>query len=233
MNRTLPRFGSAAARRVPCVSLAAVLAAVVIQLLPGAAEAFQYERAAVAAGEWWRVLTCHWTHFSFDHFLWDVLVLAFLGALCELRSRKAFLACVAGAAVGIPLAVHAWRPGLATYRGLSGIDAALFALLAVLVLRESLARGRRGWAAASGIAFLAFAAKIAFEMATATTVFVDSSAAGMVPVPLAHMIGAGAGLLTAALPAPALRSRANRRRPVTAACLRPSVLPAGGARVPG
>jgi hypothetical protein len=39
-----------------------------------------------------------------------------------------------------------------------------------------------------------FAAKVAFEMVTGGTLFVDSTAAGMTPVPLAHIVGGLVGL---------------------------------------
>ncbi len=39
-----------------------VLAAILIQCLPAAQAALQFDRHAVEAGQVWRVLTCHLTH---------------------------------------------------------------------------------------------------------------------------------------------------------------------------
>ena len=175
-------------------TLLLVAAAVVIEVLPGAAGVLEYDRAALGRGEWWRVLTCHWTHFSVDHFLWDVAVLGLLGALCEERSRRRVVACVVGAAVGIPAAVWVALPGMARYRGLSGIDAALFALLAVLIGREGVRAREWRWAGFAAAGMAAFAAKMGFELVRGSTVFVAGGEAAMIPVPLAHLVGAAMGV---------------------------------------
>jgi hypothetical protein len=84
---------------------------------------------------------------------------------------------------------------MATYRGLSGIDSALFALLAVRVGRQSLSE--KDWLKLSiaGIIAGGFAAKVGFEFVTGATLFVDSTAAGMTPVPLAHVVGGLVGIV--------------------------------------
>ncbi|GMU24687.1 MAG: hypothetical protein AMXMBFR13_47600 [Phycisphaerae bacterium] len=73
---------------------------------PAATAALQYERTGLAAGELWRIVSCHLTHFSLEHLFWDVIMFAAVGALCERRSPRRFLACLAGAGVVIPAA--AW-----------------------------------------------------------------------------------------------------------------------------
>ena len=49
-----------------------------------------------------------------------------------------FLATVAAAAFLIPLVLSIAEPQMSTYRGLSGIDSALFALLAALITRRAI-----------------------------------------------------------------------------------------------
>jgi len=110
------------------------------------------------------------------------------------------LLCVAASAVAIPLAVWVFLPEMQTYRGLSGIDSAAFALLAVLIFRDNVRTRRWYWAVFACAGFLAFGAKIVFELTTGGMAFVDGSAAGMVPVPLAHLIGAGAGVVAGFVP---------------------------------
>ena len=60
---------------------------------------------------------------------------------------------------------------------------------------------RPAWAALAAAAFLAFLCKVAYELATGATFFVDSRAAGMVPLPLVHVVGAAAGLAAGFWPA--------------------------------
>ena len=98
------------------------------------------------------------------------------------------------AALLIPAAVWLACPELQTYRGLSGIDSALLALLAVGVLRDALRPGgRRAVAVACAAVMLGFGAKLAYELATGAALFVDAEAAGFVPVPVAHAVGAAVG----------------------------------------
>lgn len=189
----------AAARRRGGASLLLGVLAVVAYGVPSLAEAMQYDRAAIAAGELWRVATCHLAHWSLDHLIWDVLALVLLGLLCEGRDRRAFAWCVGLSAAATPLGVWTLLPELPFYRGLSGIDSALFALLSVTTLRDSRSQHRFVWSAGCLVVLLAFVVKVAYEFTTGTSLFVDSTASDMVPVPLAHLVGAAIGALTGAV----------------------------------
>ncbi len=121
-------------KRTPIVTLAFAVCALAA-LSPAVSQSLQIERSAVIEGEWWRVATGHFTHWSFDHFLWDVGMLVVLGVLCESRHRARFVAAILAAVIAISSAVLLLQPSLATYRGASGIDTVLFAMLASLMLR--------------------------------------------------------------------------------------------------
>jgi len=166
---------------------------------PVAIPHLQYDRSAIAAGEWWRIVTCHWTHFSLDHLLWDVAAFTLLGALCEFRNRRTFLTCSAFSAVLIPGAIWILLPQMQTYRGLSGIGSAVFTLLAVDLLFSQNRTATRWHVTAGVIVVLTlFVAKIMVEIASSRTIFVRSTM-GMVPVPLAHAVGAVTGAICATL----------------------------------
>ena len=146
-----------AARRIPCASLLLGALAVVVYSFPALAEALQYDRMAVLRGELWRIVTCHWTHWSLDHLLWDLAVFVGLGAACEQMNRSRYLICLAAATILIPLAVVIFLPDIETYRGLSGLDSALFSLLVIPNLDKRFSLG---------VGFLAaFLLKTAYEMA--------------------------------------------------------------------
>jgi rhomboid family GlyGly-CTERM serine protease len=183
-----------AVRRLPAASLLLVTFAVAVSVWPGLAGWLQYDRDAIARCEVWRLVTSHFTHWSADHLFWDALAFAGLGWLCERNSVGSFLRCVSLSAFLIPLTLWVALPQMATYRGLSGIDSALFALLATRVLRE--AASDKNWLklGGAGIVSVGFAAKVGFELCTGTTLFVDSAAAGLIPVPLAHVAGGIVGI---------------------------------------
>ncbi len=213
--------GKAPAPPSPCpwASLALAGLAVVLHLVPGARELLAWERAGLAAGELWRVFSGHWVHWSDPHLLWDVATFAVLGAACERRARGHFLACVAGSALAISLWLWLWAQSarLDAYAGLSGIDSALFAWLAVDVARERWREGHLAAGALLATLFAAFALKVGFELATGAPLFVSQLGPGVQPVPAAHLVGAAVGVLVAAPIAQRRYSRrlgAARRRPV-------------------
>ena len=182
------------ARRTPCASLF-LSAAAVILLLPPLVTPLQYDRAAIADGEVWRLLSGHWVHSSFDHFFWDVLAFGALGAACELRGRRRFLVCVVVAAIAISLAIWWVLPGMSVYRGLSGIDSALFGLLFVELLRDGIRDHKRDQVVFAVVCFVAFAFKISYELIAGRNVFVETAGLGWVGVPLAHIAGASVGVV--------------------------------------
>lgn len=188
-----------AAQTLPVWTLLLFLIAAVLQWLPGAREFFEYDASAIRHGEIWRMATGHWTHFSPEHFAWDALVFLGLGAACERRDRRIFLACVFFSAIGISTALLIAMPAMASYRGLSGIDSALFMLVAAATLVRSVPE--RDWPLlAAALAFLAgFLFKTGYEFATRETIFLKDSAQ-MIPVPLAHLVGAAIGLGCGAIP---------------------------------
>ncbi|MBI2919837.1 MAG: rhombosortase [Planctomycetes bacterium] len=184
---------AAALRRLPLATLALTATAVAASSA-AAAGFFELTPAALAAGESWRLLTGHFTHFGAEHLLWDAAAFAFLGTLCERDSRPRFLAALALAALAIPAAILLVHPALPSYRGLSGLDSALFALLTATIVRERAAEGGWGWVAVTCAVFALFLGKLVFELATGTAFFLQDDSA-FVPVPLAHLVGAAAGLV--------------------------------------
>src|SRR5438552_3328120 len=98
-------------------------------------------------GALWRIVTCHCSHFTYQQLAWDAAVFVLLGAACARRNRGAFQATLLASIVIVPMAVLLFAPDVATYRGLSGVDCALFALL--------VASSRSRLAIVCGIAFVA------------------------------------------------------------------------------
>jgi len=139
--------------------------------------------------------------------IWDSLVFIALGSLVELRNRRHFTVVIAASALLISFGVCWLQPQFASYRGLSGIDSALFGYIAIDILTLARADDRRGPAFAAGLALVLFVAKTLFELITGRTVFVDNVAT-FAPVPVAHLLGAFAGGISALdLWAPRTRTR--------------------------
>jgi len=205
----------AAARRLPSVSLLLAASALWASLWPGVAEAVQYDTLAILHGEFWRIWTGHFVHWSTDHLLWDLLVFVCLGTLCERRSRSAFLGCVLLGAPLISASVAWFHPELQTYRGLSGIDSALFSLWLCQTAWQAAAQRQTARLAALLLGGAGFVGKTVYEMATDLTLFVDSSSAGMQPLVIVHLVGAVVGCT--AVCATTGRSAAHGQQPIVAA----------------
>lgn len=179
----------------PVTCLIAV-AALLLQSFPTIQPPAELLFADLTAKETWRLATCHLLHWSWDHFCWDVMVLVAAGTFCETHWPQRFRLVLATAGLLIPLTVLISAPELLSYRGLSGLDSALFALAAGSLLIEELQAGRR-----SAVLLLAFVVaaqffKIGLESTVGNTLFVQD--APFVPVPLAHLCGAVIGSLGAA-----------------------------------
>ena len=73
--------------RLPSAPLTAALCAVIgaVFLFPAAAASLEFDRDAVAAGQWWRLLTSHLTHWGRQHLMWDLAVFALLGISMSAR----------------------------------------------------------------------------------------------------------------------------------------------------
>jgi rhomboid family GlyGly-CTERM serine protease len=183
--------------RLP-VTLTLALAAVAIAVLPSAGEMLQFDRLAIAQGEFWRLATCHLAHWNFEHLKWDLLMFVGLGAVCECRNPLRMRCCTAAAAAAVSLLVMLQFPQIAFYRGLSGIDTALFMLLAIDLLCDAIRD--RNWllATATGGMLYGFAAKTLFEAATGRTIFVDQQTAGFLALVWDHVVAGAIGLLFAA-----------------------------------
>ncbi len=169
-------------------------ASILLQLFPPALRWLQFDRPAIAAGQVWRLFTGHWVHWSGEHLFWSGGVFLLLVFLNRHTSPARLITCVLSSVVVI--SATTWiGTELRFYHGLSGIDSALFMLLAVDLIAENIAGRRpiRAWAALALV--IGFIAKIAYEAVAGRAFFVDGAAAGMVPVPLAHLAGAAVGLM--------------------------------------
>jgi len=182
-------------RRFPWViltALAAMAACAVASALPGGGALLEYDRARVAGGEVWRLLTGQMVHWTARMALADLAVLLGLGLWLEIggRRRALLLALALGAAV-TALGVQFFQPGLAVYRGSSGLAAALFVLAALEAMRPP--AGQRSFRLAA-CALLLFTAKVAWETAGGTPLFAGDLSDGVAATPLIHLLGGLAGL---------------------------------------
>lgn len=178
----------------PWLTLLVAGMAVIVSLVPAASRQLIFNRDAIAAGQWWRLVTGNFVHCTPRHLWFDVLAVALAGVLIETRSRArlASLTCASAAAVG--LVVFIACPNVQLYSGLSGVA---FALYGYLVVRGIIADGAGRWICLA--ALVVIAGKIAFEHSTNRALLVPVD--GTIVLPAAHVAGAICGAIRGVIPA--------------------------------
>jgi rhomboid family GlyGly-CTERM serine protease len=179
------------------VALVVATTAIIVACSPLAGDALQFDRTAIVGGEWWQLATAHVTHWNLEHLQWDLLMFVVLGAACEMRNRQRMRLCTGAAAACVSLLVLLCFPEIETYRGLSGVDTALFTLLAIDLMRDARKRQQPLMAAAIGGLLVGFMAKTGYEAATGHAFFVDQTAAGFELLVWDHIVAAAVGVVVA------------------------------------
>lgn len=166
-----------------------VIAACVAVALGGdsAYQLFEYRRAAILSGEWWRVVTGNLVHLGVDHLLLDLSGLVLLWILCApvLAAWRWLLATFVGMlAVGFGLLL--FEPSVAWYVGISGVLETYWAAGAILLIAR---RYREGWLLLAGLV-----AKVAWEQIVGPVPLSEATSGGPVVV-AAHLWGSVGGVL--------------------------------------
>lgn len=157
--------------------------------IPASPGLLLYERTAMLQGEWWRLWTGHWVHFSGSHLVWNLVVLLVAGAWLERRHHGLLFVFTLISAPLISLTLLFGEPAMQTYGGLSGIATGVVVLLAFTGL------GRHGRDCAWWWALLLLvAAKLAFDATQTSTLFAGFGAQAVRSSVLAHAAGAAAAL---------------------------------------
>lgn len=153
-----------------------------------------FDRAGIAAGEWWRLVTGHLVHGDLGHLAANVLALIILGGVMESLQRlgiKTLLFLVMFGTIVIDTVLWLKLPGLDRYCGFSGILNTLFIAAVYEQWRDT-----RDWLyCALAIGGLG---KIAIESGSAGAVLPLSS---LPSVTEAHFAGFVAGLVLCTLTA--------------------------------
>ena len=180
---------------------AALLAALLLLLALGATgqtgrEMLRYERGALANFQWWRLVSAHLVHLSWEHLLLNCAGLVLLWALFAREySPRRWLWIITASVVVIDAGLWFFRPGVDWYLGASGVLHGVLAAGAFALYRRGEAMG--------AVLLLLLIVKLVYEQQAGTSLF-----AGDLPlVPDAHVLGVLGGLTAALLPRPRVQQR--------------------------
>ncbi len=175
------------------IALAAMVAvSVAAQFWAPAQLALEFDRHAIAAWQWWRVVSGNFVHYNWLHLAADVWAFAVLCYLAR-RERLGVLRLVLVACIAIGLAVYFLTDEIATYRGLSGVD---MALLAAVLTRLARRNGPRVAAVCAGVIALE-TAKAVFDTVTGGCTLPSILPDGIHVVGIAHLAGLTVGVMAA------------------------------------
>ncbi len=165
----------------------AVVGAVAVAFGDDGREVLRYERAAIADGEYWRLLSGHIAHLGFRHLLLNLAGLALVWLLVGRRYRTRHWILVAAISV-LLMDAGFWfvDAGMRWYVGLSG-------LLHGLLLAGAI-RGLRSLPVESIVICTLVVAKLAYEQVAGPLPGAEAAAGGAVVVN-AHLYGAIGGAL--------------------------------------
>jgi rhomboid family GlyGly-CTERM serine protease len=170
------------------VALLAVCALLALPELGGAAvrEAASFDRAAIGAGQWWRLLSAHFVHLDAEHALLNGLGVVLMWALfARDYSPLRWVAIYLFAALTISAGLWFLNPELEWYVGASG---ALHGVMTAGTLAHLRRRDLDGWILAAFIV-----AKLCYEQFAGSMPFAGAANT----IVDAHLYGAVGGLALA------------------------------------
>lgn len=213
-NTFSAKLFSDSVRRIP-ITLTISGLAILLHFASGLETWLSFQFKEVAAYDFARLFGCHLLHWSTEHLFWDLAAFAVLGAACEWRSPRRYAWTLLLTAIPVPLCVMFWVPQVGCYRGLSGIDTALFGLLVSSLIVQRLKDRETFGALFYILLIVGLFCKIAAEMISQKNIFVTDES--FTPVPIAHLVGAVIGLAIGTYREKGLSSNASN----TATCIHP------------
>ncbi len=89
---------------------------------------FMYDRQAISSGDYWRLISAHFVHLSWEHTFLNILGVLFCSLICRNLFRMELFFEVLYLSLGISLLLWVFNPELADYVGFSGVLYGLFLL---------------------------------------------------------------------------------------------------------
>ncbi len=165
------------------ISLTAV-ALILYEVFGPVQQTLVFDRAAIANGEVWRLVTGHWVHSDIAHLLWNSAALLLMGVLFERRLRSHVVTSLLAGTISVDIWLWWGASGVSRYCGLSGI---LNSLLIVGLIQL--------WSDQRHplvpLVVLGAVTKIAIEIATGQALFTRTA---WPSIPAAHAAGFLGGL---------------------------------------
>ena len=151
--------------------------------------ALQFDRTAIVDNlQLWRLVTCHMTHWSADHWFWDIVAFMVAGLGMLRISPTRLWTLLPFAALFISLWILIFNSEVLFCRGLSGVDMAMFVLLALSLARRFAYKKQWPRMVAAILLLLALTAKLAYESFSGDMLFVGGEGKLLISAHIAGML---------------------------------------------
>ena len=171
-------------RRFPICTLLMVVVAIIAYAIPVFSSHMIYDRTAILSGEFWRLLTGNFVHFSASHLFYDLTVVSIAGCMIEYRGYPYFGYLSGLSALLIGVILFAVKPEMNFYGGFSGVACGSIIYLGLHGLNE-----KSPWRWICIVVIILTIGKIFLELQTGHF-FIVTDRVSFFPVPLSHAIGA-------------------------------------------
>lgn len=170
--------------RLPAVTILIIIACLFATYLPGLSSALIFDRDAIIKGEFWRILTGHFVHFSPSHIAYDIFSFGIAGCLIEKSRYPCFSWLILWLALSISMSLLLLEPDMRYYGGLSGISFGALYYCALMGMKES-----SPWRTICFLMLAILPIKIAFEIFSGSSILPYGERQSFVPMQTSHIVG--------------------------------------------
>ncbi|MEN8304544.1 MAG: rhombosortase [Campylobacterota bacterium] len=176
--------------RIPVWTISIVVLSIVSFISSELSSLFIYDRVAILGGELWRLFTSHLVHFSYFHFLYNIIAFGVLGWVIEQQDYPYFGSLLLLMAFIIGVALLVMKPDMLFYGGLSGLAHGAFFYLALHGLYHSLY-----WRRISLLAIGIISMKVTIEWYQEIFVVNADAEQEYITMHLSHIIGVAVAVM--------------------------------------
>lgn len=170
--------------RIPLFTISILLVSVLSSIFPEITSVFIFDRSAILKGQVWRIITCHFVHFSGLHLFYNLVAFGIAGWIIENKNYRHFgRICVLMASL-ISVSLLILEPNMSYYGGLSGMACGSIYYCALWGTDED-----RTWRTICMLVIFFVPFKIAAETYNISSVLPYWGQQAFVPVPTSHVTG--------------------------------------------
>lgn len=169
---------------IPLFTSAIILASLLSSISPELSSLLIFDRSALVRGEVWRILTCHFVHFSGTHLAYNLFAFGIAGSVIEKKNYPHFGRLCLWSALAISISLFTLKTDMHYYGGLSGIACGALYYCALMGIKET-----RPWQKICFLIILFLPIKIAIEIYLSVSVLPYWEHQSFVPMQTSHIIG--------------------------------------------